>query len=315
MTEFDGTLDNAEEQVTEATWWGIIGNFLLAAMKFAIGYASKSASLIADGFHSLSDVISSFIVLVGIRIAQLPADEEHPYGHGKAEVIAAKMVSIILLGIGGWTMYNGLMAIRHHVSHQPPGKMAVYAAIVSILVKEALYQYKIRIGESTGSQAIIADAWHHRSDAFSSIVALLAIATSIIGGPAWSFVDDIGAIVIGVVIAWMGLTLFLKSARELLDIVVVGAPVENVRRCGESIKEVKKIEKVYVRKAGLDLLVDVHVHVDGELTVSEGHNIGHKVRRCIMDAMPAVKSVLVHVEPFASGQTIEGDKPSEQSKR
>ncbi len=312
MTPFDGTISDADEQVTEATWWGIVGNFLLAALKFAVGYASQSASLIADGFHSLSDVISSFIVLVGIRIAQLPADEEHPYGHGKAEVIAAKMVSIILLGIGGWTMYEGLMAIRHHVAHQPPSKLAVYAAIVSILVKEALYQYKIRIGESTGSQAIIADAWHHRSDAFSSIVALLAIAGSIIGGKSWSFLDDVGAVIIGVVIAWMGLTLFLKSAKELLDIVVIGAPVDNVRTCGEAIPEVKKIEKIFVRKAGLDLLVDVHVHVDGNLTVREGHRIGHQVRRCIMNGMPAVKSVLVHIEPDMDTREVEGDKAGEQ---
>ena len=300
--------------MTEATWWGIVGNFLLAAMKFAIGYASKSASLIADGFHSLSDVVSSCIVLVGVRIAQLPADEEHPYGHGKAEVIAATLVSIVLLGIGGWTMYGGLMAIRHHTSHQPPGSLAVYAALISILVKEALYQYKIRVGESTGSQAIIADAWHHRSDAFSSIVALLAIGSSIIGGSAWSFIDDVGAIVIGVVIAWMGLTLFFKSARELLDKVVVGKPVDNVRKCGESIPEVKKIEKVFVRKAGLDLLVDIHVHVDGALTVREGHRIGHRVRRCILDSMPAVKTVLVHIEPYKDDEEkVEGDEPREQS--
>jgi len=307
VTTYDATLSDAAEQVTTATWWSIVGNVVLSVVKFVVGHVANSAALVADGFHSLSDVVSSVVVLVGVAIAQKPADEEHPYGHGKAEVVAAKVVSIILLVVGGGTVYQGVVTIRHHVDHMPPGGLAALVAAVSVVVKEGLFQYKIRVGRRTGSQATIADAWHHRSDAFSSVVALAAIGASIIGGPVWSFVDDVGAVAIGAIIAWMGLVLFRASSSELLDCVVRGAPVQQVRRCGETVEGVERIEKVFVRKAGIDLLVDVHVHVDGDLTVREGHRIGHQVRRCVMDAMPAVKSVLVHVEPVDGAAAAAGE--------
>lgn len=306
MAEFDGTVVDSGAEAEQATYYSIAGNVALTIVKLAVGWTSGSAALVADGYHSGSDVISSVIVLVGLDLARRPADDEHPYGHGKVEVLAAKLVATILIAIGAWAVYGGVTAIRGHLEHVVPGRLAAAAAFLSIVVKEGLYQYKARVARRTGSQALMADAWHHRSDAFSSVVSLLAIGGAILGGTSWGFLDHLGAVVIGVIIAWTGAALYVESSRELLDAVVVGRPLQIVRECASSVDGVRVVEKAYVRKAGLDLLVDLHIHVDPDITVREGHGIGHRVKACIMAAMPAVKSLLVHVEPCEGCAGCEG---------
>mgnify|MGYP006277203041 CR=1 FL=1 len=297
VCEFDGTRSSSQD-VVWATYLGMAGNIFLAIVKLVVGVLSASSALVADGFHSLSDVISSVVILLGLRISEIPADREHPYGHGKAEVLAASLVSIILLGIGSYTLYKAILAIGMERVREVPGELALVAAIVSVIVKEGLFRYKISVGKRSGSRSIVADAWHHRSDALSSVVAFIAVLISIAAGVKYSFVDDLGAVIIGVMIVWIGVSLFFYSSKELMDSVVRGAPVDRIREFGATLDGVGRIEKVYVRKAGLDLLVDLHVQVDGNLTVRDGHRIGHELKSLIMDGMPAVKSVLVHVEPL-----------------
>ena len=278
---------------------GIVANAFLAVLKVAVGVLGASAALVADGVHSASDIISSVIVFTGLKIAAKPRDEDHPYGHGGAEFVAAKIVAGLLVGLAVLIVVKAFASFEGAETIEAPSAVALYVAFFSIAVKEALFRYKFRLGKKTGSQSVTADAWHHRSDAFTSIVAFVGIGGSIIGGPEWHVLDHVGAIVVGVVIGWVGVRIFIRSADESMGRQADEDTLGRIRALAGAVEGVKGVEKLFARKSGLDLIVEIHVEVEPSLTVREGHKIAGRVREKLTTTEGCrVLEAIVHIEPF-----------------
>ncbi len=277
----------------KSAWVGIISNLLLFIVKIFAGIYGRSQAMIADAFHTASDALTSMTVLVGFKIAKKPADKEHPFGHGRAESIAAKIVSLILIFLG---VKIALDSAKIFVLGKmtAPHAIALYAAILSIIVKEIVYRRVIRASKRINSASLRADAYHHRSDVLSSFAALVGITGARLG---WTFLDPLAGIIVAGFIIRIGAEAFHAAYDELMD----AAPpkklrnkIENIVRSSEGVKEVKRI---MVRKGGIDLFLEVIIGVDGKETVEEGHATTVKIKKNIISAMPNVKDVVVHVEP------------------
>ena len=292
--------DHAADYASGArgAWVGIVGNLALGAGKLAAGIVGHSAAMVADAAHSISDSFSSIAVLVGFRIARAPRDAEHPWGHGKAESIAAKVVALLLLGVGGAIGWNAVRGIARGGTESAPGLVALLAAAISILVKEGMYLYKIRIARRIKSTSLAADAWHHRSDALSSAIALAGIGAARFGGPQWHVFDHVAALGVAGLIVWVGARSFLRASRELMDAMIPEEGVAEIRRVALAVEGVREVEKIHARKSGLDVLVDIHVEVDGDLPVREGHAIAGRVRDELTGHLTHVERVVVHIEPY-----------------
>jgi len=289
---------NNYAQGRRAAWLGVAGNLFLSLIKFLAGIFGHSAAMIADAVHSLSDILSSLTVLVGLKIARKKPDGHHPYGHSKAESVAGQLVAVFLVFLGGMIFWNAWKDIREAEYTQPSGYVLLAAAF-SIVLKEALYQYKSRLGKRIHSTSLQADAWHHRSDAFSSLAVLIGVGAVVIGVPRFRAADLIGALAVALIIGYTGIRMLLKTSSELMDEVITGPRAEMIRELACSVPGVKKVEKLFVRKAGLDKDIDIHIEVAPGLTVVEGHNIAGAVKRKLMENDGSLKSVLVHVEPFS----------------
>jgi cation diffusion facilitator family transporter len=275
---------------------GLLVNFLLTVVKLVAGIVGHSYALVADAIESSTDIFSSLVVWGGLQVASRPADESHPYGHGKAESLAAAFVAMMLLvaAIG-----IGFAAVREIITphHMPrPFTLAVLAGV--IVAKELLFRTVFRVGDSLGSTAVKADAWHHRSDALTSVAAFIGISLALWGGPGWESADDWAALVASLVIAANGMR-FLKSAvNDLMDRLPDGEVVATVDQAAKSVPGVLATEKVRVRKFGVDYLVDLHVQADANLSLHDAHVISGKVKAAVKSALPTAKEVLVHMEPF-----------------
>lgn len=276
---------------------GIVLNVFLAAGKGFAGYAGNSYALIADAIESSSDVIGSIVVFIGLRIAVRPPDENHPYGHGKAEPIAATAVALALIGAAIAIAVESVHEIvtPHHAP--APFTLAVLAAVV--LTKEVLFRYVFRIGEAVESTAVKTDAWHHRSDAITSAIAFVGISIALIGGKGYESADDWAALAAAAIIIVNAYRLLVPAVAELTDAAPATTIVEDVRRVAASVPGVTGLDKSAVRKMGFEFYVDIHVMVNGNLPVREGHRIAHEVKDAIRAAYPRVAEVLVHVEPAA----------------
>jgi len=252
--------------------------------------------MVADGVHSLSDILSSGIVLAGMKVARKSPDREHPYGHGKAESVAAQMVSFFLVFIGGMIFYNSVRGFSKPSPPAPANYVLVIAAL-SIAIKEGLFQYKIRLGRRLNSTSLQADAWHHRSDALSSIAVLIGVALAILGGPRFHIADHLAAMAVAGIICYTGVRLLLKTSSELMDRAADGEAAEEIARLASQTAGVRRVEKLLVRKSGMELMLDIHIEVDPALSVVEGHRIAGRVKGELMKRVASLKSVLVHVEP------------------
>jgi len=284
-------------------------------MKTSIGLTGHSIALVADGVHTLSDTLTSVAVWVGLRVARRPADDSHPYGHGKAEPIAGKVVAIALFLVAGTIAYDSVKAIVAYFSGTAelgsPSALTLYAALLSILVKELLYQYQVRVGRKVGSVALVADAWHHRSDAFSSAAVSVGIAAAALGGPKWHWADEGAALVVAAFIAWIAWDLFKQSAAGLMDTLASDDMEDEIRSVARSVEGVLGVEKTFARRSGLNILVDIHVEVDPEMTVERSHEIASEVTRKLTETIPRVTHALVHIEPYRGGPQSSG--PNEYS--
>jgi cation diffusion facilitator family transporter len=270
-------------------------NVVLTASKFAAGILGHSHALIADAVESTADILSSIIVWRGLTVAAAPADPDHPYGHGKAEPLAAAFVAIMLL-----LAAVGIMARSVHGLSEPrqmPQAFTLYVLIAVIVVKEVLFRFVSREAGSVQSIALFADAWHHRSDAITSLAAGLGIAMALFGGPRLAFADDGAAIIAGAIIAWNGWRLLRPALNELMDAAPDVALVSNIRTAAAAVPGVNAVEKCIVRKMGYQYFVDMHVEVDPRMTVQQGHDIAHNVKNKVREAVPSVYDVLVHIEP------------------
>lgn len=289
-------------------------NLVLAAGKTLAGIFGHSNALVADGIESTADVFSSLVVWGGLRVAVKPADADHPFGHGKAEPVAAIVVSLLLLG-AALLIAVGSVREMSSASHLLPAWYTLPVLLGVIAVKETLYRLAFRTGSLLGSTALRSDAWHHRSDALTSAAAFVGISVALIGGPGYESADDIAALLACAVIGWNGLRLLRNALDEVMDASVGPDIVRDVRRLALEVDGVVGVEKCRVRKTGLNLSLDIHVEVDGGLTVREGHEIAHVVKDRLTTSTHRINDVTVHIEPAGgpAGQDVpsapSGDAP------
>jgi cation diffusion facilitator family transporter len=279
-----------------ATFIGLAVNVLLSATKLIAGIVGHSHALVADACESLTDIFSSIIVWRGVVVAAAPADEDHPYGHGKAEPLAAAVVSAILLVVASWIVIEAL-----HDIGQPRPAPQVFTLLVLfavIVIKEVLFRFVSREADSVENAAVRADAWHHRSDAITSVAAAIGISTALIGGERFAWADDAAAMAAAGVIAWNGWRLLRSTLGDLMDTAPDRKIKNEIQRLAGTIPGVANVEKCFVRKMGYQFYVDMHVEVDPQMTVLRSHEIAHAVKDKIRQAMPAVSDVLVHIEPL-----------------
>ncbi len=276
---------------------GIALNALLAAVKFAGGFFGHTYALIADGAESLLDILTSLIVWAGFRVAAQPPDADHPYGHGKAEPLAALIVVLAVFAMAGWV---GWHAIREIVTpHRGPHwwTLPLLAGVVA-----AKLWFSRRMGAAShaaGSTALNIEAMHHGSDAIISGAVFIGIAVALIGGPGWEAADDWAALFACAVIAFNGVSMFNQALGDVMDTAVPQAFENEVRALALGVAGVRALDKVRVRKSGLSHLVDIQVRVDGELTVRAGHDIAHAVKDALIASAPhAISDVTVHIEPM-----------------
>ncbi len=283
-------------EVTRAALLGLVVNLLLGTVKLIGGIIGNSFALIADAVNSIGDVVTTVVVLFALRVAQRPPDAEHPYGHTRAEGIAASNVALLIIVsalIIGWEAIQ-----RFSVQHNIPPAWTLWIAGANIVIKEGLYRYKVKIGRRTGSAAIIANAWDHRSDALCSLAVLIGLAMIRIGGPAFVWADEVASLVVVAAIIWSGAHLFRSSASELMDVQADPEFVDRIRGVAKSVSGVEDVETLWVRKSGLEFFADIHIEVDQHLSVAEGHRIGHEVKDQLLTAFPNLRDVLVHLEPY-----------------
>jgi cation diffusion facilitator family transporter len=272
-------------------------NAVLTASKFAAGIIGHSHALTADAVESTADVLSSIIIWRGIIVAAEPPDREHPYGHGKAEPLAAASVAIMLVLAALGIMFGAARELFE--KREMPQAFTLYILIIVVVVKELLFRYVSREAGSLQSITLSTDAWHHRSDAITSLAAAIGIALSLWGGPTLAFADDAAAIIAGGIIAWNGWRLLRPALDELMDASPGRDVVSDIRAAASAVPGVNAVEKCIVRKTGFQYLVDMHVEVDPRMTVQQGHEIAHHVKDKVCAAVPAVRDVLVHIEPGA----------------
>ena len=279
-----------------ATFLGLAANVALTVAKFLAGILGHSQALIADAVESLADIFSSIIVWRGLVVAETPPDEDHPYGHGKAEPLSAAIVSLMLLLAAAWIAFNALHELN--APRIAPSPWTLVILIIIIAVKETLFRFVLRESETVSSSAVETDAWHHRSDAITSAAAFLGISISLIGGKGYEAADNWAAVAAAAVIAWNGWRLLLPTVNELMDRAPDRELIEQIRAIAKSITGVDDIDKCYVRKMGYQFFVDIHVVVNPQMTVEHSHRIGHDVKDKLRAKIPAVRDVLVHIEPL-----------------
>jgi cation diffusion facilitator family transporter len=264
----------------------------------AAGILGQSHALVADGVESLADLFSSVIVWRGMVIAAEPADDDHPYGHGKAEPLASAMVATLLLLAAVWIAAHSVREIFR--PHAAPAPWTLAVLVLVVLVKETLFRFVLREGVSVESSAVQGDAWHHRSDAITSLFAGIGIAFALVGGPDYAAADDVAALLASGVIAWNGWRLLRGAFGELMDTAPDFALVAEIRGLAAGVPQVRGIEKCFIRKMGWHLYVDMHVEVDPQMSVEQAHRVAHTVKDTIRVRLPKVRDVLVHIEPTRS---------------
>src|SRR6185437_15524247 len=283
-------------EAVRAAALGLAVNLVLGVSKLVGGLGSGSVALMSDAVNSLGDVLTSTAVLFAFRVAQRPPDDEHPYGHTRAEAVAASNVALLItvsaLAIA-WEASR-----RFTATHPAPPVWALWIAAANAAIKEGLYRYKIAVGRRIGSSAVIANAWDHRSDALCSLAVLIGLGLVRWGGPAWRGADEAAALVVAAVIVWSGIRLFRQSASELMDVQADDALVERVRHVAGAVEGVERVEKLRVRKSGMEHFADIHLEVDPQMTVAKGHEIGHRVKDRLLREFSTLRDVLVHLEPY-----------------
>jgi cation diffusion facilitator family transporter len=270
-------------------------NLLLAGVKITTGVIGRSYALVADGIESMIDVVSSLIVWSGLRISQRPPDQSHPYGHGKAESIAAVLVSVILLAAAVLIAVQSIREIR--TPHHAPAWFTLPVLVGVVVLKEGMFRYLRRAGETLNSTSLRADAWHHRSDAITSIAAFLGITIALVGGEGYEPADDWAALIACVVIAHNAVRLLRPAVDEVMDAAVPDTTTQEIREIAGSVEGVSGVEKCRARKSGLGLLMDIHIEVDPQMPVRDGHEIAHRVADSLKRSRFPIVDVVVHVEP------------------
>ena len=298
-------MNDRKQQINRVTLWGAAVNLLLTACKIMAGVCGRSAAMIADGVHSLSDLLSDAVVLIFTHISSKDKDHDHRFGHGKFETMATVIISLILIVVGAKLMSNGIKSIIACINGEVlprPGFIALAAAVVSIVSKEILYQWTAAVGRKTGSTAVMANAWHHRSDALSSIGALLGIGGAIILGDRWTILDPITSCVISIAIIVVAVKMALPSLAELLETSLPEEIEKEIMDIASSVPGVNDIHELKTRRNGMSFIIDAHVVVNPDMTVVEAHDIATNVEEALCSRFGNETQTSIHIEPDTSAR-------------
>ena len=282
-------------QGMHSTVIGIIASIILAIIKATAGVLGNSYALIADAIESTSDVFTSTIVLAGLKIAKKPPDQDHPYGHGKAEPFAGLIVSIALFTAAIIIIYQSIHEII--TPHHTPASFTLIVLVVVVMTKELLFRFVIKVGIAVNSVAVKNDAWHHRSDAITSGAAFIGISIALIGGPGYEEADDYAALFASLIIMFNAYRLLKPALQEIMDAAPSPELILKLIATANQVEGVYAIDKCFARKMGFEYYIDMHVVVDGNITVHRGHEISHNVKDKLKKEFPQISNVLVHIEP------------------
>lgn len=291
---------NRQNAIIRVTLLGAVVNCLLTIAKIAAGLIGKSAAMVADGVHSLSDLISDFVVIIFVRISSKEQDEEHKYGHGKFETLATLIVSLMLLAVGVKLIVSGAESIVRFINGEAlpqPKMIALYMAAVSIAAKEILYQITAKVGRQVESQAVIANAWHHRTDAISSIGALIGIAGAIFLGNKWTVLDPIAGCIISVIIFIVSIKMALGAINELMEVSLPKEDEDEIHKLITSVEGLNDVHELKTRRNGQSVIIDVHVVVNPDLTVAVAHEMTEKAERLLKRRFGNRSQIYIHIEP------------------
>ena len=286
---------NSIESGLKVSGSAVAVNIILALIKITTGIFGNSYALIADGIESTMDIVSSLIVWGGLRISIKPPDKSHPYGHGKAESMAGVVVAMSLLAASVVIAVQSIREIQ--TPHHSPAWYTLVVLVGVIITKETLFRKISRIGDQLDSRALKSDAWHHRSDALTSMAAFVGISIALVGGPGYEVADDWAALAACGVILYNGTRLLFPALNEVMDGAVPDDIEDQIRKLASQVEGVLEIEKCRIRKSGTGLLMDIHVVVQGDILVREGHEIGHEVKNYLLNSGLKISDVTVHIEP------------------
>ena len=284
--------------IRRVTYAGMLVNILLAILKTLVGIATGSISLFADGIHSLSDLVTDVAVLIGIRLASQGPDADHPYGHGRFETFSTAFVAVVLIVVGAGMIYkaSGDIAEMHATGVEAVtiSSWVIWIALLSVILKEAIYRWTRNVAARAHSSVVYANAWHHRSDALSSVAVVIGAVAVKFGYPHG---DQLGAIVVGLMVIWVGVKVIGNCIGEFAERAVDAKTVEQIQKIIESEKRIRHWHKLRTRRAGREIFLDLHILVDPDLTVTEGHEIADSLERTLHEQIPQPVNVMVHIEP------------------
>lgn len=291
-----------KRELMRITFVGSVGNLILLLFKFVAGIWGHSSAMLADAVHSLSDFVTDVVVIIFVNISSKPKDAGHDYGHGKYETLATSIIGLALLVVGVSLFWDSLHKVFDYwVLGEPlesPGWIALMAALVSILIKELLFQITYRVGKRQNSQAVIANAWHHRSDALSSIGTTLGIGGAILLGPDWHVLDPLAAMVVSVFIVKVSLELMIPAINDLLEQSLPKEVENEILSIISENPKVKEPHNLRTRRIGNDFAIEVHIRVDGDMSVREAHALTKEIERKLYQKYGNTTHVVIHVEPF-----------------
>lgn len=288
-------MKNNEQIAIKISVISIILNCILTLIKFISGVISKSSAMISDSVHSLSDVLSTFVVIIGVKISNKKADKEHPYGHERIECVSAIILSGMLFVVGVLIGISGIKNVTNSTNLVMPGILAIIASIISIISKEVMYQYTIRISKKINSAALKADAWHHRSDALSSIGSFIGILGSRLG---FKMFDPLASVIISLCIIKVSIDIFKDSIDKMIDKSCDKEVIDEVISLIEKNEKVKNIDDIKTRQFGNRAYVDVEISVDGNLLLKDAHKVAEEIHDSVENEMDFVKHCMVHVNPY-----------------
>jgi len=289
---------------TRVTWLGCCVNIILTSFKLFAGIWGRSQAMIADAIHSLSDIITDIVVLLGFKVASKPADMDHAFGHERVETLATLIVgaSLIIVAIWiGWTGISTILKMTSGVYLYQIRWIAFIAAIVSIVTKEGVYRYTVKVGKHINSQAVIANAWHHRSDALTSVATLIGIGGALLLSERWRILDPIAALVVCFFIVKVAIRIARGSVLDLIDTAVSKETVDKIKTIIKSVPGVIGVHDIKTRSIGHNIALDVHITVNPKLTVAQGHDIATKIEDELKIKLDNVGFISVHIEPHEEG--------------
>jgi cation diffusion facilitator family transporter len=293
-------MENREKEIRRITLWGAVVNLILTACKIAAGVFGRSAAMLADGVHSLSDLLTDFVVVIFTHISSKGKDRKHSFGHGKFETMATLIVGVVLIAVGADLMAKGIKSIVGVLNGDvipKPSYIALIAAAISILAKEIIYHITAQVGRKTNSPVVIANAWHHRSDALSSIGSLIGIGGAILLGDKWTILDPIAGCCISIAIIVVAIKICIPSLAELLDTSLPEDVESDIITTASSVEGVKDVHGLKTRRSGISFIIDAHIVVDPTISIVEAHNISTDVETALQGKFGTESQISIHIEP------------------